>query len=64
MIIIFIKTYNTTMALNSINSFKYISNIFNSLNKSYILITFMKYNKFISKFYLKIRNSYTINHTN
>lgn len=43
----FHKTYNTTMALNSINSFKYISNIFNSFNKSYILITFMKYNKFV-----------------
>lgn len=64
MIIIFIKSYNTTMALNSINSFKYISNIFNSLNKSYILITFMIFNKFISKFNLKIRNAYTINHTN
>lgn len=64
MIVIFIKTYNITMILNSISSLKYIDNIFNSFNKSYILITFIIFNKLMSKFYLKIRNAYTINHTN
>lgn len=64
MIVIFIKTYNTTMVLNSNSLFKYMNNIFNIFNKSYILITFMIFNKFISKFNLKIRNAYTINHTN
>lgn len=64
MIVIFIKTYNTTMVLNSCSLFKYMNNTFNTFNKSYILITFMIFNKFISKFNLKIRNAYTINHTN
>ena len=62
MIVIFIKTYNTTMVLNSISSFKYIDNIFNSFNKSYILITFMKSNKLVSYLYLKAQSAYTINY--
>ena len=64
MIVIFIKRNSTSMDLNSINSFNYMKDIFNNFNKSYILITFMIFNKFISKFYLKIRNAYTINYTN
>ena len=64
MIVIFIKTYITTMVLNSISSFKYIDNIFSSFNKSYILITFMIFNKFMSNLYLKIQNAYTRSYAN
>lgn len=45
------------MDLNSINSFNYMKDIFNNFNKSYILITFMIFNKFISNLYFKIQNA-------
>ena len=57
MIVIFIKRNSTSMDLNSINSFNYMKDIFNNFNKSYILITFMIFNKFISNLYFKIQNA-------
>lgn len=64
MIVIFMKRNSTSIALNSISSFNYMKDIFNNFNKSYILITFMIFNKFMSNLYLKIQNAYTRSYAN